>query len=155
STASITWAPERVGRWLFHCHMTGHMAPNSVLLNTADEHAAHAEAPNAPGTPDAKGMIGMVLGVTVTPGAKAAPVAISPSTQTPRQLRLIVREIPATSSSPARMGYLIQEASAKENTDPPPIPGAPLVLTRGEPTEIAVVNELKHPTAVHWHGIEL
>jgi FtsP/CotA-like multicopper oxidase with cupredoxin domain len=53
------------------------------------------------------------------------------------------------------MGYLIQQDGDKENSDPPPIPGAPLVLTRGEPVEILVVNQLQEPTAVHWHGIEL
>jgi FtsP/CotA-like multicopper oxidase with cupredoxin domain len=30
-----------------------------------------------------------------------------------------------------------------------------LVLTRGELAEIEVVNQLKEPTTVHWHGIEL
>jgi FtsP/CotA-like multicopper oxidase with cupredoxin domain len=30
-----------------------------------------------------------------------------------------------------------------------------LVLTRGEPTAIEVVNRSGEPTAVHWHGIEL
>jgi FtsP/CotA-like multicopper oxidase with cupredoxin domain len=43
--------------------------------------------------------------------------------------------------------------------EPPPDSGLhlgpPLVLTRGEPTNITVVNELDKPTAVHWHGIEL
>jgi FtsP/CotA-like multicopper oxidase with cupredoxin domain len=28
-------------------------------------------------------------------------------------------------------------------------------MRRGEPTDITVVNHLKQPTAVHWHGIEL
>jgi len=47
----------------------------------------------------------------------------------------------------------------------PPIPspgrGAPdligpaIVLTRGQPVEIEVVNRSKQPTAIHWHGIEL
>jgi FtsP/CotA-like multicopper oxidase with cupredoxin domain len=53
------------------------------------------------------------------------------------------------------MGYLIQDGDAKETADPPPVPGAPLVLTRGEPTEITVVNQLHEQTSVHWHGIEL
>jgi len=70
-------------------------------------------------------------------------------------LQLFVREKPATRFSLARFGYQIQENGAKETSDPPPFPGAPLVLTRGEPTEITVVNQLKEPTAVHWHGIEL
>jgi hypothetical protein len=30
-----------------------------------------------------------------------------------------------------------------------------LVLRKGEPVAITVVNHLKEPTAVHWHGIEL
>src|SRR5262249_35846920 len=34
-------------------------------------------------------------------------------------------------------------------------PGPPIVLTRGEPVEIAVENRLKQSTSVHWHGIEL
>jgi len=34
-------------------------------------------------------------------------------------------------------------------------PGPLLLLTRGEPTSITVVNHTSEPTAVHWHGIEL
>jgi FtsP/CotA-like multicopper oxidase with cupredoxin domain len=33
--------------------------------------------------------------------------------------------------------------------------GSTLVLTRGEPVDITVVNRLTEPTGVHWHGIEL
>jgi hypothetical protein len=29
-------------------------------------------------------------------------------------------------------------------------PGTPIVLTRGEPTQITVFNRLSHPLAVHW-----
>jgi FtsP/CotA-like multicopper oxidase with cupredoxin domain len=35
------------------------------------------------------------------------------------------------------------------------LPGPTLVLRRGEPVAITVVNELPEPTSVHWHGIEL
>ena len=35
------------------------------------------------------------------------------------------------------------------------IPGPPLVLTRGEPVQITVVNNLQDATSIHWHGIEL
>jgi hypothetical protein len=31
----------------------------------------------------------------------------------------------------------------------------PIVLQRGKPVAITVVNRLREPTAVHWHGIEL
>ncbi len=150
ATASITWTPTRPGRWLFHCHMTGHMLSSDIVLTSAnsgtDSHASHA-----PG--DSAGMSGLILGITVTPGSQYT--AATPSTAKPRQLRLVVKETPATRFSLARMGYQIQEENAKETSDPPPFPGAPLVLTRGEPVEITVVNQLQEQTAVHWHGIEL
>jgi FtsP/CotA-like multicopper oxidase with cupredoxin domain len=34
-------------------------------------------------------------------------------------------------------------------------PGPTLVLTRGEPVAIRIINRLSEPTSVHWHGIEL
>ena len=34
-------------------------------------------------------------------------------------------------------------------------PGSTLVLHRGEPTAITVVNRLSSPLAVHWHGMEI
>ncbi|MDQ6635723.1 MAG: multicopper oxidase domain-containing protein, partial [Gemmatimonadota bacterium] len=43
--------------------------------------------------------------------------------------------------------------------EPPPDSGLrlgpPIVVTRGEPVRITVVNALDKPTTVHWHGIEL
>ncbi len=33
--------------------------------------------------------------------------------------------------------------------------GPPIVVTRGEPVEITVVNHLAEPTTIHWHGLEL
>jgi hypothetical protein len=33
--------------------------------------------------------------------------------------------------------------------------GPTIVLYRGQPTEITVVNKLESSTAIHWHGIEL
>ena len=35
------------------------------------------------------------------------------------------------------------------------IPGPTLVLRRGEPVEITLVNRLSEGTAIHWHGMEL
>ena len=147
-TMSLTWTPERAGQWLFHCHMSSHMAEPSVASQLEpDSHASdHA------GAEDSSGMRGLILGVTVT-GDRAAPTMASD--RKPRQLRLLVREKPATRFSLARMGYLIQEGAGAETSDPPSIPGPPLVLTRGEPVEITVVNQLKEETSVHWHGIEL
>jgi FtsP/CotA-like multicopper oxidase with cupredoxin domain len=33
--------------------------------------------------------------------------------------------------------------------------GPVIVVTQNQPTEISVVNKLKEPTSIHWHGIEL
>ena len=150
ATASMTWTAERSGQWLFHCHMTDHMSPKGSLV-------AHPLDGSDPGEhvmrEDSAGMGGLVMGIKVAPGADQT------GSQTlkaaPRKLRLLVREVPATRFAPAGMGYLIQDASAKESDAAPSIPGAPLVLTRGEPVEITISNQLKETTAVHWHGIEL
>jgi len=146
-TTSIVWAPDRPGRWLLHCHMAAHMSAETAQAVFADSHPIDHNAAHDP-----SGMGGLILGITVSGPRLAAAPAPGPK---PRTLRLFVREKPATRFSLARMGYQIQEDGAKENSDPPPIPGMPLVLTRGEPTEITIVNQLKEPTAVHWHGIEL
>ncbi|MBZ5599397.1 MAG: multicopper oxidase domain-containing protein [Acidobacteriia bacterium] len=148
-TTSLTWKPDRAGNWILHCHMIAHMLSQESLTShppeQASEHAAHDA--------DSAGMGGLVLGINVSPAGERLP--LTSSTAPTRHLRLLVRERPASRFSPLGMGYLIQEGDAKETSDPPPIPGAPLVLTRGETAEIQVVNQLHEVTAVHWHGIEL
>jgi FtsP/CotA-like multicopper oxidase with cupredoxin domain len=37
----------------------------------------------------------------------------------------------------------------------PTIPGPPLLLVQGEPTAIRVLNRIREPLTIHWHGIEL
>ena len=51
-------------------------------------------------------------------------------------------------------GFVLQRGAAPA-ADSVEIPGSPLLLTRGEPVAITVVNRLTEPTAIHWHGIEL
>ena len=53
------------------------------------------------------------------------------------------------------MGYALQEGDREPAPDSAVIPGPTLVLERGRPVRITVVNRLAEPTAVHWHGIEL
>jgi manganese oxidase len=146
-TTSIVWSPERPGHWLLHCHMTAHMSSETAAEVFGDSHSPDHKSPH-----DSGGMGGIILGITVS-GPKR-PAAAIPAPM-PHTLQLFVREKPATRFSLARMGYQIQENGAKETSDPPPFPGAPIVLTRGEPAEITIVNQLKEETAVHWHGIEL
>jgi FtsP/CotA-like multicopper oxidase with cupredoxin domain len=57
-----------------------------------------------------------------------------------------------TEEEPA-YGYALHEGGA--TAVEPRLPGPTILLKRGEPVSIMVVNELSEPTAVHWHGIEL
>jgi len=145
---------EREGRWLFHCHMLMHMSAEYRFLEPIVPGAGLRPAGgmhHAAG--DSTGMGGLVLGITVQPGAPSA----SPPTRTSpaRQLMLLARERPATDLIPAAAVLQLQEGPQAPALDAAAVPGPPLVLMRGQPVEITVVNQLREPTAIHWHGIEL
>jgi FtsP/CotA-like multicopper oxidase with cupredoxin domain len=150
-TMSTTWVPERQGRWIFHCHIQAHFSPDLGLEGAEAQPASHAAAHAELG--DESGMKGLVVGITVLP-AEAAEQKAAPAAE-PRQIRLLVRERPATWDSPRAHVYQLQEGSEQPAVERATVPGSPIVLTRGEPVEITVVNQLKQPTAVHWHGIEI
>ncbi|MBZ5597159.1 MAG: multicopper oxidase domain-containing protein [Acidobacteriia bacterium] len=142
----MTWTPERAGNWIFHCHMMAHMTPSDVL------HPHEMPAAYSPVSDPSAGMGGLVIGITVRPGATpaVASVAASPA----HKLQLVISEDPAKVplyklevNDPARA----PQADAKY----PELLGPPILLTRGEATEIEVKNQSTHPTAIHWHGIEL
>jgi manganese oxidase len=142
ATMSTFWIPP-AGRWLFHCHLVAHMMPE---MNVANVLAGQSERIHEHG---ADHMAGLVMGITVT-GDR--PAIISHGRR--RKLRLLVRERPAHEGSPAGFSYQIEELH-KLIPENPGSSGPPLILERGRPVEITVVNQLREPTAVHWHGIEL
>jgi hypothetical protein len=121
-------------------HMTPHMSiPGGTK---ATEHIEHEGA---------AGMGGLVLGIRVS--GETAKIPVAPAMNV-RHLRLILRE---RGGGLPLFGFELQEPdSAPSKSDAPlPLVGPPIVLTRGQPAEIEVVNTLKDPTAIHWHGIEL
>jgi len=147
-TFNMSWVPERPGHWLMHCHMTFHMMQPENLPGYS--FATHY-------TPENAGMGGLVLGLDVqpSPNSESAPVKATAASTAVHRFRLLVRE--RLGSSRYFPGYSYDLSSGAEETAsnaPPPV-GNPLVLTRGEPAEIEVVNQLKEPTTVHWHGVEL
>lgn len=148
-TASIVWSPERPGGWIFHCHLTNHAAK---LPPIADEAAVDYPARHGHGDPDhhvVNGMNGLVLGITVS--GKTPP---PPPWRPVRRLRLFVQSDSTPNDTLRRFGYVLQ-AGAEPRPDSVENPGPVLVLTRGQPTTIEVVNRSPEPTSVHWHGIEL
>ncbi len=143
-TMTMTWNPDRLGNWLFHCHIAFHVVPETRLNPPPPEsHDRMAHDPRIH-------MAGLVTGITVRPrpGASERPRG------KPRRLHLFVQEGPRRGHAPRAMGFVLQRGPAPP-ADSVDIPGSLLVLTRGEPTDIVVINRLREPTAIHWHGIEL
>ena len=153
-TRSIELLLEREGRWLFHCHMLMHMSAEYRSLEPIVPGAGLRPAVGTHHTAsDPNGMAALVLGITV----RAGPRSTRPATSTgpARKLTLLARERPASDHSPAAAVFQLQEGPQAPALDAAVAPGPPIVLTRGEPVEITVVNQLREPTAIHWHGIEL
>ena len=146
-TFAMTWVPEEPGNWLFHCHVAFH---TSIFL--APELEPDPEDPIA--IHPSHGMRGMVLAVTVQPGRSTArrPGAVTGA----REIRLIAQAAPKRFRGMLdEMAFVRQEGNAPPAADSVPIPSSPLVLQRGQPVRITVINRMRAPTGVHWHGIEL
>jgi FtsP/CotA-like multicopper oxidase with cupredoxin domain len=139
STYSFTWKPTRPGNWLFHCHDTIHVTYSGPL--EGDTHHQSTEMMDM--------MAGPVIGIAVTGKSVERTVA----SQRRRQLRLIARVDDGGSDKEPAFGYTL-EGSRAANAKPY-LPAPTIVLRRGEPVSITVVNQLPVPTSVHWHGIEL
>ncbi len=138
-TFAMSWVPTRAGNWLFHCHMVVHMAaPAESMHDGHGGEAGHA------------GMAGLVIGVEVAGPSPAQPAV----TTAPRRLSLVLSEEPNRYGD--RRGYRMDlEGVEAPRLDPGPVPGPVIVLQRGEPAEITIVNRMTEPTAIHWHGIEV
>jgi FtsP/CotA-like multicopper oxidase with cupredoxin domain len=144
ATVTTVWSPERPGNWIFHCHMLSHMSSieiaNSPLAQRGAAHGLDAQHQ----------MGGLVIGIRVRP------VAGRPaSTRAARPIRLLIRSRPGVYGE--HPGYAYVLGGSPEERDPGrlPVPGPTLVLEKGEPVAITLVNHSHEPAAVHWHGIEL
>jgi FtsP/CotA-like multicopper oxidase with cupredoxin domain len=149
TTMMMRWVPDRVGNWLFHCHIlahvTGRMRDGDALPG---EHAEHAEHDIE------RAMAGLVLGITVQPGDETA--APDLETRVRKRKTLYVRETPNRYGELSGYGFAFVNERAPA---PAPVAGAspspPIVLTKGEPVVIGVENGIDQSLAIHWHGIEL
>lgn len=145
STMTLRWTPERIGNWLFHCHILDHIDP-TVRLRASTSHATH-DADHA-----SEAMSGLVMGITVRePRGYAHSAPPTPR----RRMNLYVQEQPQRFGNASALGYVL----ANDDREPLPqsvnIPGPLLVMTRNEPTSINIINRTNEETSVHWHGMEL
>jgi FtsP/CotA-like multicopper oxidase with cupredoxin domain len=142
-TMSMSFTPDRGGNWIFHCHDNVHLEYGGPLPGAPPRPAAHHAMNHA-----LESMSGPVIGMYVRPKVAAQPVSESAR----RRLRLLVRQDTGSTQAEPAFGYVLDDGSPKPS---PLLPGSTIVLRRGEPVGINVVNQLNEPTAVHWHGIEL
>jgi len=148
-TMSMTWAAERAGRWLFHCHMIAHISPEVRLTSRpAPDHNAHEQQNHA-----IEGMAGLILGIDVK-GTGDFPKPAKEATAR-REITLIAQEQPGRFDKFPGQGFVLKERDTEPAANQISIPGPTVVLTRGEPVGIKIINKLHDETSVHWHGIEL
>lgn len=142
SSMAMAFRAREEGTWLFHCHVIYH-ASGDAALTWPDG----TLAPHDPQHP--QHMAGLVLGIVVAPGASTAVAART----NPATYRLVARQAPRpTGPTGLLMSYTLGDGTdAATVTIPAPL----LLLTRGVPTDVTVVNHLAYPTGVHWHGLEL
>jgi FtsP/CotA-like multicopper oxidase with cupredoxin domain len=159
-TMMLEWKPGHTGRWLFHCHFQAHVSSEErlpVFHETESPHynaapvvaaAAHESHDSMSAMND---MAGLVMVINVRPKAGAAP---APPASVPTRKFDLVIEPTATSEKSPTFSCSVREgkkivASADKSMGPP------IVVIRGEPTEITVTNHLPEATTIHWHGLEL
>lgn len=156
TTMDMVWSPDRPGNWILHCHLNYHVPPNAAL------------APDTEPTPDRirhmmggypeehvmdharYGMGGLVMGITIR-----QPASWHAYDGPRRTLRLLVASDSTPGDSTRRFGYVLQDGSQAAATNTLRAPGPPILLHRGEPTRIWVVNRTPAMTQVHWHGLEI
>ncbi len=151
-TFDMTWVPTEPGRWLYHCHRIPHMRlpvpidPADLLVAGNHDHMHEMDS-------EYDGMGGMIMGITVT-GRSAIDTVNAWKPE--RLLELTV----GTRSGDPRFYELSLRNLAPDAPKSKPqmstgLTGPVIVLTQHQPAEIAIVNKLTEPTAIHWHGIEL
>jgi FtsP/CotA-like multicopper oxidase with cupredoxin domain len=151
STMAIRFVPDRPGNWLFHCHLALHVDGKGTLRNMINrrpwETMEHEHVAMNHGVHE---MAGLIIGIHVLPGKNPAEI----SNRQPLRLRLLIQSSPRGYSHKPAMGFVLQQ-DAEPNRDSVMLPGPTLFLERGRPTRITVINRLKAPTSVHWHGLEI
>jgi FtsP/CotA-like multicopper oxidase with cupredoxin domain len=152
ATTSVTWVSNRPGNWLFHCQIPRHSTGRGALGMPRD--------PSVPkgllttGNYAMDGMSGLVVGIHVKPRAGSEAITVGSDHSVRRRLRLLVRPAGGTSTEPY-YAFTLHESGDESAPDTSIRSGPPIVLTRGEPVSIMVINRTREPTAVHWHGMEL
>jgi FtsP/CotA-like multicopper oxidase with cupredoxin domain len=147
-TMSIAWKAERPGNWIYHCHYATHLS-DLVSLDTRQGSPDTTMLAHHPSDRPHQ-MYGLVMGITVAPKG-ARPAVTGPV----RAIRIVQREKPNVYGTHAGMSFVVDGTPEASNPDALSIPGPTLVLERGKPVAVTIVNQSSQHAAIHWHGIEL
>lgn len=147
-TMMLAWQATRPGDWIFHCHFAGHLSTLVSLDNMSGMMDSTGTMRHTSDRPHQ--MYGLVLGIRVAPHGLDMAAAAAPA----RHIRLLVRERPNVYGSAPGYAYVLG-GSADDSSGAMPVPGPTLVLERGQPVAVTIVNQSQDRAAVHWHGIEL
>ena len=157
TTMNMVWSPDRPGGWIFHCHMSAHVIPNPTMderLTEEERFRSLFEENHAGHNADnhvVEGMGGLMMAMYIRP-----PEGWVPNEPKRREMRLFIQTDTASGGlSGRKFGYVLQEGDYEPARDSVRIPGSPLILRKGEPTAIKVINRTDEPSQVHWHGLEI
>lgn len=158
NTMMLEWTPAHVGRWLFHCHFQFHFSADERVpvfsQAIAKQNGESEAAPQAHAHHDAMSAMNDMAGLVLVINVKASSSApMRASAGTPRKIDLVI-EPSATAGKSRTFSCSVRDGKKIVASEDKSV-GPPIVVTRGEPTEITVVNHLDAPTTIHWHGIEL
>jgi FtsP/CotA-like multicopper oxidase with cupredoxin domain len=153
----VTWTADRAGNWMFHCHIDDHISRHPPVAEMLAHRpsagdiskltvAKRFHLPNEP-------MGGMVVAVRVLPRpGDSAPAAAPPA----RRLSLVLDARDVTKPPyPGLTKDTVRLVDGDRVSDSTGNLGPTIVLTRGEPVEIAVTNRTQEESSMHWHGIAL
>ena len=147
-TMTLAWRADRAGNWVYHCHYSAHISSLVSLDAEGGDLDSSMLSHHMSDRPHQ--MFGLVMGITVEPRGVAAPAPTDA-----RKLRLLVREKSDVYGEQTGYSFVLGGTPDEALSDAMPVPGAPIILERGKPVAITVVNQSNDHAAVHWHGIEL
>src|SRR6266498_323496 len=149
-TISMTWTPDREGNWLFHCHTLVHMMAGSFLRKVP---GMNEQQMNDITTHAHDGMGGLIMGINVLPSTKK--LKTHPDKKiTERELTLFIEEKRNWYDTLMGFGFVLREGNTSTGIKCN-IPGPPIILERGKPVSIKIINHLHEATTIHWHGLEI
>jgi len=161
ATMLLSWVPDRLGNWLFHCHTPEHIAPRGPL-GVAPPPAVTATGSVHTHTTVTSAMGGLVTAIEIkaaeddtTARRPIDSMTVRAASVPARRLRLMMQANAGTTPRTPLYAISIDSIGLVPEVARGQQAGPPLVLNKGEPVSIMVLNRIPEPTSVHWHGIEL